>query len=357
MESSDYSSGDRPPSSSSPNKASSNNNNKKKKPSKKPRRPYARKLPPSPSEQAAAHRKRERHAAYRKLRATSLQKTNAPPSVWSFDSLFMAPVLDGESVREDLYGSQVRAEEVRARQSELKEEAERRARNQRLAGMRNAPSGRSEEKEREKAVDNIEAAAGEGLEPTHDTLTDTGATSNQAAASQQQQQQSTDPPVDKKLTRLVEDRIYGLQRSPDGSGLRYSNSLLDSSRAVQFRDGVRLGKALPLNVDRICHFAKKELQRQRPEEAQEYYLQAIATDPTDGRPYLGLSRIAQRRGDLVQARCLLKEGIAKSSGGYVTVRGPKKKGKKNASEEEEPLGEKIGTIPDLGPNPFLLQVR
>ena len=47
-------------------------------------------------------------------------------------------------------------------------------------------------------------------------------------------------------------------------------------------------------------------------------------DPTDGRPYLGLSRIAQRRGDLERARGLLREGIARSTGGYVVVRGPGK---------------------------------
>ena len=206
---------------------------------------------------------------------------------------------------------------------------------------------------------------------------------------QQRQKQLPPPPVDKALTRMVQDRIYGLTRTPDGT-IQYSTSMLDANRAVQFREGVRLGRALPINVDRLCHFAKKDMSHGRLEEAQGFYAQAKDMDPTDGRSYLGFSRIAQRRGDLERARGLLREGIARSTGGYVVVRGPGKVavvegggggkggGKKkrrnkrdggNGSEEnanivdgdrsdvgfEEEEGSVIGTIPDLGPNPFLLQ--
>jgi len=167
--------------------------------------------------------------------------------------------------------------------------------------------------------------------------------------------------VDKALTRMVEDRIYGYTRSYDGMSIQYPTSLLDSSRAVQFREGVRLGKALSINVDRLVHFAKKDMSHGRLEEAQEFYLQAVKMDPTDGRAYLGLSRIAQRRGDLEYAKALLKEGIGRSGGGFVTVRGsPEKKvdnrTKKNDEKDgDSDVGPKLGTIPDVGPNPFLLQ--
>jgi tetratricopeptide (TPR) repeat protein len=182
---------------------------------------------------------------------------------------------------------------------------------------------------------------------------------------------------------MVQDRIYGLTRTPDGT-IQYSTSMLDTSRAVQFREGVRLGRALSINIDRLCHFAKKDMSHGRLEEAQEYYAQAKNMDPMDGRPYLGLSRIARRRGDLVRARELLREGIAKSSGGYVVIRGPsmvavveggRRGGKRKRNKRgrdggdvingddgngsdvgfEEEEGSVIGTIPDLGPNPFLLQ--
>jgi tetratricopeptide (TPR) repeat protein len=121
----------------------------------------------------------------------------------------------------------------------------------------------------------------------------------------------------------------------------------------------------------------------RLEEAQEYYAKAQNMDPMDGRPYLGLSRIAQRRGDFERAREFLREGIMKSSGGYVVVKGPSKvavveggrsgkekqnKRRKGSGDDddvadvdksdvgfEEEEGSVIGTIPDLGPNPFLLQ--
>ena len=168
--------------------------------------------------------------------------------------------------------------------------------------------------------------------------------------------------VDKTLTRMVEDRIYGYTRSSDGMSIEYATSLLDSSRAVQFREGVRLGKALSINIDRLVHFAKKDMSHGRLEEAQEYYLEAVKMDPTDGRAYLGLSRIAQRRGDLEYARALLKEGIGRSSGGFVTVRGASENQKKNRNkksstkkDQNSDPGPKLGTIPDLGPNPFLLQ--
>ena len=91
-------------------------------------------------------------------------------------------------------------------------------------------------------------------------------------------------------------------------------------------------------------------------------MQAVKIDPTDGRAYLGLSRIAQRRGDLEYAKALLKEGIGRSTGGFVTVRGPPEKKNdgrtiksvENDGDSDAP-GPKVGTIPDIGPNPFLLQ--
>lgn len=68
------------------------------------RRKYNRKLPLSPSEKALLLSRRKRNATYEKMRLTSLKKHQAPPSIWSFDSLFPDPVLDEKSVREDLYG-------------------------------------------------------------------------------------------------------------------------------------------------------------------------------------------------------------------------------------------------------------
>lgn len=89
------------------NKQSSNstktaNNNSSKGGGK--RRKYNRKLPLSPSEKALLLSRRKRNATYEKMRLSSLKKFQAPPSIWSFDSLFPDPVLDEKSVREDLFG-------------------------------------------------------------------------------------------------------------------------------------------------------------------------------------------------------------------------------------------------------------
>ncbi|KAL7541446.1 hypothetical protein ACHAWF_006931 [Thalassiosira exigua] len=338
---------------------------------KRRRKRYARRLPLSPSEKAAASKRRRRREAYEELRAASLADAGAPPSVWSFDALFPAPVLDEESVREDLYGGREREEEMRARRAALsrsREEEERRTASERPSRPEGADT--KAEAEAEAKEEDLELTRRAIMRHVAETgSADEDRQPQEQPQPQQQQQQQPEPTVDRTLTRMVEDRIYGLTRSPAGS-IQYSTSLLDTSRAVQFREGVRLGKALPVNIDKLCYFAKKDLRAGRREEAQEHYTEARRMDPTDGRPYLGLSRIAERRGDLESARALLKEGIAKSTGGHVEVRGPGtvavvegragrtgKNGKslKSAVDFEEEDGAVAGTIPDAGPNPFLLQ--
>lgn len=141
---------------------------------------------------------------------------------------------------------------------------------------------------------------------------------------------ATSAKVDLGMTRLVEDRVFGIRRTRAG-GCEYETSLLGSDEAVKFREGVRLSNPLAINADRLNYFAKKELGHGRVEEAQELYEQAIQIDPRDGRAYLGLSRCAQRRRDFQLARDCLRAGLANS----VTV-----------NDEGEP---------DRGSNPFLLQ--
>ena len=383
-------------------KKSSNNIKKKKSSSqqsynkqqqrrRKPR--YTRKTPLSPTEKALRISRKKRHEEYETMRTKSLEMNQGPPSIWSFDSLFPAPVLDDESIREDLYGTKAREDELENYKRDKREiEMERRRQldnldkqeREYLAAAAAAASADASSKKipRTGGGEGLIITKEEDIELTRQAIMkqdeeaeSTSSFTNKENGEEKEDEELTvkispltksESAVDRTLTQLVQDRLYGLTRSPDNT-IQYSGSLLDSSRAVQFREGRRLGKALTINIDRLCHFAKKDLSHGRLEEAQEYYLQASNMDPTDGRPYLGLSRIAQRRGDLQHARGLLKEGISKSSGGYVVVKGPRsvsvvKKKKKNYSttnksdvdfQEEE--GETIGTIPDLGPNPFLLQ--
>lgn len=135
--------------------------------------------------------------------------------------------------------------------------------------------------------------------------------------------------VDFQMTQRVEGAVYGI-RPAAGSDFLYDTSLMGDG-AVQFRDGVRLGNALRINADRLTYLAKKEMARNRLEEAQELYEQALSIDPRDGRAYLGLSRIAEKRRDFKLARQCLRSGIANS----VSL---------------SPDGQ-----PDFAGNPFLLQ--
>jgi len=371
--------------------SANNTSNKNRSNNKKRRKRYARKLPLPPSEKAVLLNRRKRHRAYESMRTQSLERTNEPPSVWSFDSLFPSPVLDEKSVREDLFGSKEREGKMRRRQVEMEKtreqkriELERQEREYLLDVGSDGGAVQGNKTDAKIPVAMMTAKAkDEDIKLTRQTIMEHNSSDGADDADgakyltstpQQQQEELPPPPVDKALSRMVQDRIYGLTRSPAGS-IQYTTSLLDSSKAVQFREGVRLGRALSINIDRLCYFAKRDLRQNKLEEAQGYYSEAMGLDPSDGRPYLGLSRIAQRRGDLEGARALLREGIRSSSGGHVVVKGPskvnvvegkeKKKNRKERRKEymknksnvdfEEEEGSTIGTIPDLGPNPFLLQ--
>jgi tetratricopeptide (TPR) repeat protein len=134
--------------------------------------------------------------------------------------------------------------------------------------------------------------------------------------------------VDFQLSRMVEDRLYGYRRG--SAGIAYDTSLMGDG-AVKFRDGVRLSNPLPVNAARLNYLAKKELRKDRVDEAKELYELAIKIDPADGRAYLGLARCAERRRDFKLAREVLRAGIATCV---------------SCSDEG---------IPDRGANPFLLQ--
>lgn len=102
--------------------------------------------------------------------------------------------------------------------------------------------------------------------------------------------------VDRELTKMVEDRLYGYQRND------YKNIL----------GNARSGHPLKVNADKLTYYAKKSFRRRNYDEAIDFYNQALRIDPRDGRPYLGLSRIAERKKELNSARDWLRQGIAHS---------------------------------------------
>jgi tetratricopeptide (TPR) repeat protein len=122
--------------------------------------------------------------------------------------------------------------------------------------------------------------------------------------------------IDVELTRKVKDRVYGMRTITTAGGLGsspvydYDTSLIDASRAVQFTpDGRRIGRALKINIDTLTYTAKCAFRKHNIKLAEQLYSRANNLDPYDGRPYLGLSRCAEKRQDLVAARNYLKMGI------------------------------------------------
>lgn len=270
----------------------------------------------------------ERQAEYERI----LEKQDSP-SIWSFESLFPQSVWDEQSIKRDLYEIRDRDNKLAADQQAVEPKVQPIARE--ASKIRRGILGGSSMMRiwREPKFDvastplgpkQVESVATYWPNATRQGSADAGKASGLAAMVKAVE--LTVKQVDVDMTRLVEDRIYGYRRTPKGT-YEYDTSLMGDG-AVKFRDGVRLGKALKVNADRLNYLAKKELQHGRVEEAQELYERAIEIDPRDGRAYLGLSRCAQRRRDFKLARECLKAGLANA---------------KSLSDE------------DQGGNPFLLQ--
>jgi len=337
------------------------------------RKKYQRKRIPE-TEKEGKRLSRERQAQYEEIRSSA---DGECPSIWSFESLFPKPVWDKESIDRDLYMVKRRDDSVAKERTPPTKAAAAAvsATNATPATTTTAPPTSTTSTTKTKSKMKTSAIGGSSMmrvwrEPklssfvlpytdlSQDedrpklarspvglpkTMTDeeannklyeptiTGAKMKNISPKSISEQiaaaaATTSGKVDYELTRMVEDRIYGMRR---GSNL-YDTSLMGDG-AVKFREGVRLGNPLKVNTDRLNYFAKKELRKDRVEEAQEMYEMAVNIDPRDGRAYLGLSRCAQRRRDFQLSRKMLSIGIANS------------------------VSRGSDGNPDAGANPFLLQ--
>lgn len=275
-----------------------------------PKQKFKRKKIPK-SEQEARQLRQQREKEYERL----VTNADRVPSIWNFESLFPSPIIDEESVDRDLFEIQRR---------DRKKEDERNSGIYYKKTMNSYPNEVGNPFLRlmwsEPAIKSRELVSSEVTALSNETVSATLVSSMVS--------NTTTARVDRGMTRMVEDRIYGFRRGSSGD-IRYQTSLMGDG-AVQYREGVRLGNALPINADRLNYMAKKEMQKGRVEEAEELYEKAVEIDPRDGRGYLGLSRCAQRRHDFKLAREWLTLGIANSASSF------------NGN-------------PDRGANPFLLQ--
>lgn len=315
----------------------------KKQRKRKVRRKYKRKRIPETERELRSIRAQMQHE-YEKL-----CRNGKPASLWSFESLFPEPVWDEVTVERDLYS--VRKQDAKTQLKRTKQAAR---------GATNAPEGASPSSSRKMRSSfyggpsmmriwrepRLSSAYMPGAQQTTEATgrTESLNTSDSIAlvqeimerathtmgSQQQQQQANATARVDKDMTRMVENKLYGYRRLPTGD-FQYDTSLMGDG-AIKFREGVRLGNPLRVNADRLNYFARKEMQHGKIEEAQEMYERAIEIDPRDGRAYLGLGRCAERRRDFKLAREFFRAGIANS----VSVG-------------------KDGVTPDRGSNPFLLQ--
>jgi len=288
--------------------SSIDNNNQK----KTQKRKYKRKRIPD-SEKEVKNLKQVRQAQYEQIVSNA---DRGVPSIFNFESLFPEPVVDGESVYRDLYA-------VRDQDSETTKRKPPKDKKQNPEVLAMSPPPKISSTMR------IPKPSSASLPYGPPTIKQTESDPDYNIIADGNQNITTSKKVDRELTRLVEDKMYGYRRTNSGN-FQYATSLMGDG-AVQFRDGVRLANPLRVNADRLNYMAKKELQHGRVEEAQELYETALEIDFRDGRAYLGLSRCAQRRRDFRLARECLQAGIANS------------------------LSMLDATTPDRGNNPFLLQ--
>jgi tetratricopeptide (TPR) repeat protein len=298
------------------------------------RKQYKRKRMPE------TERERRRLTSERQAQFEELVSRDEPPSIWRFESLFPKPFWDEEVIERDM-------NEVKRRDALIKKAKIQKAEKLKTEKLKTSAIGASSMMRvwrepklssyllpydtpdlvgegsikafiDEDQISEIEAAANI-LNPTFaPPVNFNGTLSERLAAAVTQTNKSGR--VDRELSRMVEDSMYGYRRTS-----------LMADGAIKFREGVRLGNPLPVNAARLNYLAKKELRNNRVEEAQELYEEAIKVDPRSGMAYLGLSRCAQRRRDFTLAKECLKAGIGNSV---------------SCTDD--------GT-PDCGGNPFLLQ--
>ncbi len=262
------------------------------------RKKYKRKRPKSQSEKELQILKQNRQKQYEQLISNGKNG-----NLWDFESLFPAPKWDEETIHRDLYEVAERDASITNGKKMEKITSSSSSSSSSLLSKNKGRNtfGQSILKEKESPTKKNSFMKG-----SNSTSTTTMSSNNNNI----NVTNSNSTKVDRSLTRMVEDRLYGFRRGQMGE-FEYDTSLMGDG-AVKFRDGVRLGNALKVNTDRLTYFAKREMIHGKLEEAEELYEQAIQISPQDGRPYLGLARIAERRRDLKKARECLRAGISKS---------------------------------------------
>ena len=288
-------------------------------PIRRKRKKYERKRPKTKSEVEYDRLRRSRQAEYEEV----MKNNKRDGTLWIFETLFPEPVLDEDTIQRDLFEVSERDRRTKTGGAAGSEGAGKVG--EKVAGIEKGSSLGLAGTIRDALKEPVEVqipnanpgtvnAGTNGIfgPPILDTANTTELSSSSSSSSSSSTSSNSTAKINRPLTRMVEDRLYGFRRAESGE-FEYSTSLISDDRAVQFRDGVRLSNPLRVNSDRLTYFAKKELSRGRLEESQELYEEALSIDPRDGRAYLGLSRIAQRRRDFQRARECLVAGIENSA--------------------------------------------
>jgi len=208
--------------------------------------------------------------------STSLEQTNGSP--FDLKSLFPDPTWDHESIHRDLY-------EVLERDSSALNRENITFSNVYRFDNDTSFSSFLENSNRKKRKSARATALMQKNNNTKDDATNDSTSSKN----------NKNVTVDREMTKMVEDRMYGYQRNDYETLIRYGRS-----------------HPLKVNADKLTYYAKKAFRRRNYDEAIDFYNQALNIDPRDGRAYLGLSRIAERRKELNLARDWLRQGIAHS---------------------------------------------
>jgi len=269
-----------------------------------------------------------RQARYQQMREDAATNKQTP-SIWSFEALFPEPVWDFEAIDKDLYAPSKQTNEILQRRkkrsfiSSLRRSYYGEGRTTNLESLeRQMRRQTALEPLASKFPPNVNTFINEGSD-VPSVVIDEKSKNSGATIQNVEKQTNAEPvkgsnvkdvnkPVDREMSRLVKDRIYGTRTTSTGT-YQYDNSLLDTSKAVQFtQEGRRIGRPLKVNLDRLNYAAKRAFRKNQLKEACELYEQAIELDPLDGRAYLGRAKCAQQVQDIATARKFLKKGVSRA---------------------------------------------
>lgn len=286
----------------------------------------------SKKKQERSQEQQQRQAEYEEM-IRSDESTN----VWSFESLFPQPVYDAIQIKNDLYGVAERDANTTKRRllrnstiaetaatttssdndddnnvfTEPQKQQQRRFWNDLLASKPSQSQQQQQQSSSDDGAAVVKQMATTFVQEDDDEASSTATTTSNptnatTTTTMMDAPNNNNKKINPEMTERVQGAVYGIGKVLGN----YEYYDYDESTTPEAGGVPKIRQVLKINADRLTYLAKRDLSRNRLDDAKLLYEECLEIDPRDGRPYLGLSQIAKRRGDYETARRYLEEGLA-----------------------------------------------